>query len=197
MKILVTPSSQFTKNQMNDLTVGIPAVNILDRIRHNTIWKERSMMEENENYRQVIPYILVQNRDTGMFLLSRRTSKQEEARLHDKYSIGIGGHIDFHDPYLSNRVIITEAAHRELQEETGWVTDGDSLLFQGIILTDTEPVDRVHVGILYHYITELKDPHSEDGKHEHEWADCERLLQVYGKMERWSQIVFDSYISFI
>lgn len=197
MKILVTSSNQFNKQQMNTLTVGLPAVNILDRIRQNPVWKERSLIEENENYRQVIPYVLIQARETGEFLLSRRTAKQTEVRLHDKYSIGIGGHIDLPAPDKLIPCQVYYGAKRELKEETGWTSEGKGLHFQGIILTNVEPVDRVHVGVLYHTLVNKETPHSENGKHEHEWADMERLLQVYGRMELWSQIVFDNYISYI
>ena len=194
MKILVTNANIFTPSMMNDLTVGLPAVNLLDKFTYDSIYKERHLMEENENYRQIIAYVLIQHRETGRFMLSRRTDKQTEARLHNKYSIGIGGHID-HFPVNESNDVIYKAAVREIREETGF-TNG-TLAAQGIILTDVEPIDRVHVGVLFHFITRELIPHSEDGKHEHEWADCERLLEVYGRMESWSQIVFDSYISHI
>jgi predicted NUDIX family phosphoesterase len=69
------------------------------------------------------------------------------------------------------------------------------LYFQGIILSDIEPTDRVHVGVLYHYFTDIDPLHNEDGKHIFSWADEVELLSIYGRMERWSSIVFDTYIS--
>jgi predicted NUDIX family phosphoesterase len=195
MKILVTPSNIFHSSMMNDLTVGLAAVNLLDRIRSNPTWKERSLMEEDESYRQIITYTLIQHRETGEFLLSKRTAKQTEERLHNKYSIGIGGHVDFSGDEWGTPII--NNAVKEVEEETGLKSINMNHTFQGIILTDVEPVDRVHVGVFFHLFTDYKQVYAEDGKHEHEWADGERLLAVYGQMERWSQIVFDSYISHI
>jgi predicted NUDIX family phosphoesterase len=192
-KILVVSSNTFNKRQMNDLTVGLESVAILDHIRQNHVYKERSLMEENEAYRQVIPYIVVQHSKTKQFLVSQRTDKQAETRLHNKYSIGLGGHIDWDEKAYP--CPLYASAERELMEETGWNPAQKGLTFQGIILSDIEPIDRVHVGVLYHYFTDIDPLHNEDGKHIFSWADTEELLDIYGRMERWSSIVFDTYIS--
>src|SRR4030095_16162199 len=53
---------------------------------------ERAVAERTPSWKQIIPYTLVQCGER--VLLTRRTKGGGEARLHDKHSIGIGGHIN-------------------------------------------------------------------------------------------------------
>ena len=50
----------------------------------------REEAESDESGRQIIPYDF---EDEKRYLLMRRTNRQGESRLHDKYSIRVGGHI--------------------------------------------------------------------------------------------------------
>jgi predicted NUDIX family phosphoesterase len=181
----------------NNLIRGPLSVNYLNRFRKEHEWIERDeALENNKNYRQVIPYCLVQHSETGLFLLSKRTDKQQEKRLHNKYSIGIGGHIEqgeyTHCP-------IETTSEKELLEETGCCIGHSNSIneFQGIILSDGKDIDDVHVGCLYHVITSENELTNEDGKHEHQWANMRMLLHHYNDMESWSKIVFDDYINAI
>ena len=68
----------------------------------------RADAEVQPKWRQIIPYVVVMHGD-DVFTL-RRLRKQTEARLHDKVSIGIGGHINpGHD--------VLAGLHKELDEE--------------------------------------------------------------------------------
>ena len=49
-------------------------------------------MEHDRTYKQVIPYLVL--RDGERWFLMRRTRAGGDARLHDLWSIGVGGHLN-------------------------------------------------------------------------------------------------------
>ena len=55
----------------------------------------RGIAEEDRQKKQIIPYILLQTSDAGMTAAYNRQGSEE--RLHDLWSIGIGGHINPED----------------------------------------------------------------------------------------------------
>ncbi len=70
-----------------------PSSPILEKIiLDNHTFRAREEAETNTKFKQVIPYVMVRHGDH--YLLTQRTSKQQETRLHGKFSIGIGGHIN-------------------------------------------------------------------------------------------------------
>lgn len=88
-------------------------------------WKpfmmSRDICETDENYLQLIPYIAVVN-ERGEYFSYERGSAGNEARLHAKRSIGLGGHIDHPVTTTIEDLIATEAA-RELEEEVGLIIE--------------------------------------------------------------------------
>src|SRR4051794_41901099 len=52
-------------------------------------------MEQDPTWKQVIPYPVL--RDGDRWFLMRRTRSGGDARLHDRYSIGVGGHVNPED----------------------------------------------------------------------------------------------------
>jgi predicted NUDIX family phosphoesterase len=71
--------------------------------------------ETNKRWKQVIPYFtLVRN---GMILTYKKNKSSSEIRLHDKYSIGIGGHVNDRDG--TGMSAVRTAAIRECKEEIG------------------------------------------------------------------------------
>ena len=51
----------------------------------------RSKMEVDTSYKQIIPYLVFSYED--QFFMMKRRNTSSEARLKNKYSLGIGGHI--------------------------------------------------------------------------------------------------------
>ena len=71
--------------------------------------------ETNKRWKQVIPYfVLVKN---GMILTYKKNKSSSETRLHDKYSVGIGGHVNERDG--KGMGAVRTAAIRECKEEIG------------------------------------------------------------------------------
>ena len=120
---------------------------------------EREHAERNPALQQIIPYTLVLARGRSLsqedggttdegILLMRRLAQGGEARLHDKLSIGVGGHINPEDLVESRgRDLLARGARRELEEEL--VIEGtyriDSV---GFLNDDSNAVGAVHVGLV-------------------------------------------------
>src|SRR5580700_2632899 len=82
---------------------------------------QRSKVEQDFRCKQIIPYVVLRlagpiaDSFGDKFLLLRRTPKQGEKRLHDKYSLGIGGHINIVDKAEGD--VLETGMRRELNEE--------------------------------------------------------------------------------
>lgn len=114
---------------------------------------EREAAETNEEYVQIIPYVIVRNLD--MIYLYQRSVKQGEDRLHGKFSIGIGGHIEDDDVHGQETFadILANAIEREMDEEICFTDipdpDFDDLTFIGLMYDPSTPVGRVHLGVMF------------------------------------------------
>ncbi len=108
----------------------------------------RHEAEESPFFIQVLPYILlVCGQD--IFTYSRN-KKGGEARLHDKLSVGIGGHIEDTD-HPNPLEAYLAGALREIQEEVGLEIPIGALqnTVVGMLHDPLTPVGRVHLGIMH------------------------------------------------
>lgn len=150
----------------------------------------RSEAENDYTRKQPIPYVAVRHGSSYMVL--HRTTNQTEKRLHNKRSLGIGGHINPDE--IGHGDIILSALQRELDEEVH-INRPTGLRFIGIINDESNSVSRVHLGLLF-----VLD--SEDGLFEvrekdmmsADWVDRADLDIYYESFETWSRIVADRYI---
>jgi predicted NUDIX family phosphoesterase len=123
---------------------------------------ERARAETSPQWKQVIPYSLVEC--DGRILVVRRLRKGGESRLHEKHSIGIGGHINPEDlsgedaersarrPAGSDREQgarnpIDAGTRREIAEELA-VRGAYDIRRVGLLNDDSNPVGAVHVGVV-------------------------------------------------
>jgi predicted NUDIX family phosphoesterase len=165
---------------------------IFRTILENHRFIDRESAEQDYGRKQVIPYVIITHGDD--FLLLKRTSRQAEKRLHNKYSLGVGGHINPAET-ASEENIILGGLYRELSEEIS-ITDADSPRFIGVINDDSNSVSRVHLGLLYEI--ETRSPGFkvlESDKMTAQWTAADDLAEYYDRFESWSQIVYDYYIS--
>ena len=58
-------------------------------------FRPRSEAEVDPSWKQLIPYLLL--RDGERIFLMRRTKAGGDERLHDRYTIGVGGHVNPED----------------------------------------------------------------------------------------------------
>ncbi len=111
-------------------------------IDHRKEFLPRYLMEQDEAYKQIIPY-LVFTCDNKFFLMQRQANASEK-RLQNKYSLGIGGHIRKED--MLNQSIFSWAK-REFHEEVEY--KGNFTIEQlGIINDDSNAVGKVHLGLV-------------------------------------------------
>lgn len=159
---------------------------ILDVIAANHVFIPRPTAEVSPQWKQIIPYVVIRHADE--YFVLRRTRKQTEARLHDKVSLGIGGHINPGHTLL-------EGLHKELDEEVA-VNAPYELEFVGILNDDSTEVGRVHLGAVYVLEASVKRVRvKETEKMTGEWMPRTALTRVRDAMETWSQIVYDDFIA--
>jgi len=118
-------------------------------VRERGFFVEREYAERNPEWKQVIPYTIVTRGDE--VLLLRRLAGGGDARLHDKLSIGVGGHINPEDldgdDSQSRSDPVAAGSRRELEEELE--IEGEyTVRTVGILNDETNPVGAVHVGWL-------------------------------------------------
>ena len=116
---------------------------LLQRIRERGFFLERRKAEEDSGFKQIIPYCVV--RHGGDLFLLRRLPTQGEKRLHNKLSIGVGGHIN---PVDREGDLLDLGCERELAEEVA-IPGKIKKRVVGFINDDATAVGSVHFGVVY------------------------------------------------
>ncbi len=141
----------------------------------------RRAMEADPSFKQVIPYLVL--RDGPRVFLMRRTRAGGDARLHDRWSIGVGGHLNPGDGDIHGGLL------REWREE---VTAGFEPEFRllGLLNDDTTDVGRVHLGVVYVADAEGRRVDvRETDKLSGGFVDLAAVRAVFDGLETWSQLV--------
>jgi predicted NUDIX family phosphoesterase len=158
----------------------------------------RKYIEAMENYKQIIPYIVLTH--DNKLVVYQRTSSGGEGRLHDKYSIGFGGHIGLEDVVLNDQhaldiwATIETAGTREVAEEL----DHPPVINKarvGVLYDDGSPVSRVHLGIVEFW--ELDNDRvttAEEAVAQVRLMGKGELTNLADKMEDWSQICLAAWL---
>jgi predicted NUDIX family phosphoesterase len=163
----------------------------LERIRQFGIFRRRGDVEDDPSLKQIIPYLIVRCGDR--YMLYQRTRAGGETRLHDLYSIGVGGHIARAD-VDGAADLIAAGLRRELKEELTFGWDWSARLV-GVLNDDGGAVGQVHFGLVH-----LVDVPSGDvairetDRLTGRLADVAEIHAVYAHMETWSQLVLDAGI---
>jgi predicted NUDIX family phosphoesterase len=144
----------------------------------------RSDMETNENYKQIIPYLIFNYQDK--YFLMQRKNNSSEVRLQNKCSLGIGGHIRKED---LQKTSILGWAEREFHEEVSY---NGSLKIEpiGVLNDDSDEVGRVHLGLVFLLRGDSKSITIKDEHHSGTLLTLQECKQFYNQMEQWSRMVF-------
>jgi predicted NUDIX family phosphoesterase len=146
----------------------------------------RPIAEVSLQYRQIIPYVVIRHADD--YFVLKRTSKQTEARLHHKLSLGVGGHIN---PGHS----VMEGLRKELGEEVR-IDAPYQLQFAGILNDESTEVARVHLGVAYLLDVSQKSVEViETEKMSGDWMSRSAMRGARSAMESWSEIIYDEFIA--
>jgi len=168
---------------------------VLKRIVQNGVFRKRNELEEDPSFKQIIPYAIISYKMS--YYLFKRTSKQTEKRLHNKFSLGVGGHMNPGKSMESKEQYLIDELKRELFEEVKLLNACviEDIEFIGFINDDTISVGRVHIGLLYNIHVSNKDVCiNETDKMTADWIEKYNLTEYYEGMETWSKIIFDYYI---
>jgi len=161
---------------------------IFDYILSNHCFITRERAESDPDYKQIIPYVTIKHGD--MWLLFQRKSAQTEARLHSKYSLGLGGHITREADDGSHNPIMT-GLYRELREEI--TLEHSEPQYIGVINDDKTDVGRVHLGLLFEVHAESKNfGLPEADKMSAAWVKSGELAGYQPLMETWSQFILSA-----
>ncbi|WP_337867178.1 NUDIX domain-containing protein [Meiothermus sp.] len=179
-QVYVLPASVFPAAQAS--LIPLEAA-LLRRIEQEGFFLERPQAEEDPTHRQIIPYAVVRYRGR-LFLMRRRGGG--EARLHNRYTLGVGGHINPQD-VGGNPVL--DGLRRELLEEVGIRAYAAQPV--GFIVMADSPVSRVHAGVVFLVEAEEEPRVMEPEKLEGRLALLEEVQQVYEGLEGWSKVVVD------
>ena len=156
-------------------------------IRREGTFRPRAAMEADPGWKQVIPYPVL--RDGDAWYLMRRTKAGADARLHDRYSIGVGGHVNPSDGGLDGD--LGRALRREWHEEliVDFVPD---FRFVGLLNDDTTPVGEVHLGLVYEGDAAGRPVAiRETDKLSGGFATSADVAAVSERLETWSRIAFE------
>jgi predicted NUDIX family phosphoesterase len=146
-------------------------------------FEPRSAMEGDPSFKQVIPYLVL--RDGPDWFLMQRTRAGADRRLHDRWSVGVGGHINPGDGDIAGGLA------REWREElvAGFEPE---YRFVGLLNDDTVDVGRVHLGVVF-----VADAGGrpvavrETDKLRGGFAPAAAVRAVRDRLETWSRIAFD------
>jgi predicted NUDIX family phosphoesterase len=146
-------------------------------------FRPRSEMERDRSWKQVIPYLVL--RDGSRYFLMRRTKAGGDARLHDLWTIGVGGHVNPGDGHLAGGL------RREWREEVEADFEPEFQLI-GLLNDDTTDVGSVHVGAAYVADARGRDVRiRETDKLAGAFAGPEAVAEVVDRMESWSALIFE------
>jgi predicted NUDIX family phosphoesterase len=146
-------------------------------------FEPRPAMESDPSFKQIIPYLVL--RDGERYFLMRRTRAGGDARLHDAWSIGVGGHVNPGDGDLAGGLL------REWTEEL--VADFvPEFRLVGLLNDDTTDVGRVHLGAVY--LAEAGGRPvaiRETDKLSGAFASPAQVEEVADRLETWSRLAFE------
>ena len=147
-------------------------------------FEPRPEMEADPRFKQVIPYLVL--RDGERWFLMRRSRAGADARLHDRWSIGVGGHLNPGDRDLDGGL------RREWREELAadFMPEFRPL---GLLNDDETDVGAVHIGVVFTADAggrpvAVRETEKLDGA----FVDEAGVAAVRAGLESWSELVFDA-----
>ena len=190
---LAVPTSKLWQilEYKENAVIKVIDTDVMTKILSEGIFEHRNILENDPSHKQLIPYAVICCGDE--LYLFHRTKKQTESRLHNLYSLGVGGHMNPFGDKL-DLAYMHDELEREMREE---VLMHDECRVEriepvGFINDDTNEVGKVHLGVLYHIILNNKSLEvNEKDKMTGMWIKKEDLHKYYPQMESWTKIYVD------
>jgi predicted NUDIX family phosphoesterase len=186
-QILVVPRGALLEVLSPKGVLEAPLDRALALVASHGRYNGRGSVEEDPMLKQPIPYLLLQAR--GLTFTYRRQKGGGEKRLHDLYSIGVGGHMRRmeEDPAANLEANLERELHEELHMDTPYVKE-----FIGFLNEDFTPVCQVHLGLVYRVVPEdpAKVSVAEERELKGEWLPAAEVDKRVPDMEVWSQVLW-------
>ena len=157
---------------------------LLAVVKTNGRFEPRAEMERDPEYKQIIPYLVL--RDDERYFLMQRTRAGGDARLFERWSIGVGGHLNPGDADLQGGLA------REWREELVADFQPD---FDPVALLNDETTE---VGAVHLVVVCLADAAGravrvrETDKLIGSFVPPVEVAAVADHLETWSQLVFEA-----
>lgn len=162
---------------------AVPLDPYLAAIRELGTFRPRPEAETDPSWKQVIPYLVL--RDRERIFLMRRTRAGGDERLHERYTIGIGGHVNPGDTDP------LDALRREWAEEIE-ADFAPALEPLGVLNDDDNGVGAVHLGLVYSADANGRPVGiRENQKLEGAFASFADVTAVVSRLETWSAHLFE------
>ncbi len=157
---------------------------------------DREAAEQDPSFKQIIPYGIFMH--DGKILHYTRGGSGGEARLHDKGSLGIGGHINPIDNQGDSSISIATymaGVDREVREEIT-LKGACAQRVIGAINDDTNDVGAVHLGIVHLFELESDSVSSNESALANlSFKSLEELEspELFDRLETWSQLALQLF----
>jgi predicted NUDIX family phosphoesterase len=165
---------------------GVRALDLasyLAAIDEHGTFRRRGDAEDDPSWKQVIPYLALRDGDT--IFLMRRSRAGGDVRLHDRYTIGVGGHVNPEDGGVLGGL------RREWQEE---IAADFEPVFEplGVLNDDDNAVGAVHLGLVFSADAAGRPVAiRETEKLEGAFVPLSDVADVAELLETWSALLFD------
>ena len=181
--VLIVPRDEVPGGLDFTGVVDRPFAPVLAAVQGRGKFLPRGKVEEDPSKKQIIPYLVL--RDGERIFLMKRTRAGGDERLHDRYTIGIGGHVNKGD------ADVLGGLRREWREEieADFVPEFEPV---GLLNDDSNPVGAVHLGLVYAAdaggrAVAIRETHKLSG----EFVAMSAVAAVQDKLETWSALLFD------
>ncbi|HBB64553.1 hypothetical protein A3K02_00770 [candidate division WS6 bacterium RIFOXYD1_FULL_33_8] len=159
----------------------------LEILKSKSEFKVRRDLEEDPFYKQIIAQVVLRYKDK--YFLHRQVNRAE-SRLNSLCPLPLGGHIEEFDK-IKGENIFEIALDRELNEEVELKSKILKKNFLGLVyLEDENPVNSVHVGLVYVFDLDGMDVHiKEDCLEDVGFVSLDYLKTNKETLTFWSRVI--------
>jgi predicted NUDIX family phosphoesterase len=161
---------------------ALPHAPLLAAVDSHGTYRRRGDAEDDPSWKQVIPYLAL--RDGDDIFLMRRSRAGGDIRLHDRYTIGVGGHVNPEDGGVLGGL------RREWAEEIA-ADFQPNFRPIGLLNDDDNAVGAVHLGLVFSADAKGRPVEvRETDKLEGSFVPLADVGDVAELLETWSALLF-------
>jgi predicted NUDIX family phosphoesterase len=187
-EVLVVPADVlFIDGEWFGFTTRMRSFHAILDAPHTLEYRPRRIVETDPSVKQLIPYAILKRGDE--VFVYRRGKAGGEDRLHDRWSIGVGGHISKEDGDAGVKAY--EAGFlRELDEEVEIKGEYHHRIV-GLLYDPRTPVGSVHVGVVHLVETSGEVVGRDPSLADPGFKPLSEIARDFDRLETWSQFVIE------